>query len=167
MDISQNRWQVARLAPGTLAALALCLLALWAGPVFAGDPSTLRLSDSEAALNLTPAQQQKLSVLESASRIQSSQLISQIRQCRQKLSDMYAAYSVDVAGARRTNQDLNRVQGQLLDLRLSEQLQMRKILSPAQFAQLQAAIHKHDSSDEDRHQDSDDRHRHHRATSLN
>ena len=167
MDISQNRRQVARLVPGILAALALFLSALWAGPVFAGDPSALRLSDSEAALNLTPAQQQRLSVLESGSRVQSGQLIAQIRQLRQKLSEMYAAYSVDVAGARRANQDLNRVQGQLLDLRLSEQLQMRKILSPAQFAQLQEAIHKHDFVDEDRHHDSDDRHGHHRATSLN
>ena len=77
---------------------------------------------------------------------------------------MYAAYSVDVAGARRTNQDLNRVQGQLLDLRLSEQLQMRKILSPAQFAQLQAAIHKHESSEEDRPHEPGDAHGHHRWT---
>ena len=150
-----------------LAALALSGLAFGAGPVCADDLPTPRLADSEAALGLTPAQQQKLSALESDSRAQSGRLIAQIRQFRQKLSDMYAAYNVDVAGARRTNQDLNRVQGQLLDLRLSEQLQMRKILSPTQFAQLQAAIHKHESSDEDRHHDSDDRHGHHQATSLN
>ena len=144
-----------------LALLTLFLLTAHAGPLFANDLPTPRLMDLEAAaVNLTPAQHQKLTALESASRAQSSQLITQIHQLRQKLSEMYAVYGVDIAGARRTNQDINRVQSQLLDLRLSEQIQMRKILSPAQFAQLQAAIHKQDSSEEGRHPDSDDGHGH-------
>ena len=103
-----------------------------------------RAGDAGAPLNLTAPQQQKLAAMESASRAQAGQLIAQIQQIRKKLSDLYGTYNFDAGAARRLNQDLNRVQGQLLDLHLSEQQQLRGILSADQFAQLQATMHKHD-----------------------
>jgi Spy/CpxP family protein refolding chaperone len=168
MDIPQNRQQIARRS-AVRAAPALFLMALFlltpVSPLFAGDFAAPRLVDSEAAtLNLSPVQQQKITALESASRAQSGVLIAQIHQLRHKLSDLYGTYAVDVAGARRMNQEMNRLQSQLLELRLTEQLQIRKILSPAQFSQLQTAIHKHDSS-EDQHPDADDQRRHRRGDS--
>ena len=113
------------------AALGVALLA----------PLAARAVDAPPALDLTAPQQQKLAALESASRAQADALIGQIHQLRHKLSDLYGAYKLDAVAARRINQDLNRVQGQLLDLRLSEQQQLRGILSADQFAHLQAAMH--------------------------
>ena len=160
MDMPQNRRQIALWGAPAFFFLAFFSLALGTGPLLAGELPTPRLVDSEAAaLNLSPAQQQKLTALESASHAQSGQLITQIHQLRQKLSDLYGTYTLDVAGVRRMNQEMNRVQGQLLELRLAEQLQMRKILSPTQFIQLQTAIHQHEAA-EDQHPDPDDRHRH-------
>ena len=122
-------------------------------PAYAGGCAAPRLADSEAAaLNLTPAQQQKLTALETASHTQARQFIGQIEQLRHKLSELYEAYALNVGDIRKANQDLNHVQGQLLDLRLSEQLQLHKILTPEQFTKLQTALHKHGFSEE--------RHRH-------
>ena len=119
-----------------LVLLGAVAMAFVASPALAADPDG-------AALNLTAPQQQKLAALESASRTQAGQLIGQIQQVRAKLSDLYQQYNFDANAARRMNQDLNRVQGQLLDLHLSEQQQLRDILSADQFAQLQAEIHRH------------------------
>jgi Spy/CpxP family protein refolding chaperone len=168
MDLPQNRQQIARRsavrAVPTLFLMALFLLTQ-VSPLFAGDLAAPRLVDSEAAtLNLSPVQQQKLTALESASHAQSGVLIAQIHQLRHKLSDLYGTYTVDVAGARRMNQEMNRLQSQLLELRLAEQLQIRKILSPAQFSQLQTAIHQHEAA-EDQHRDPDNGDRHRRGDS--
>ncbi len=129
-------------------------------PAAAGDFAEPRLIGSQLPeLNLTPLQQQKLATLETASESQDHLLIDQVHQLRRKLSEFYEAYSLDAAAVHRTNQQLNHVQGLLLEQRLSEQMQMRRILSPIQFTQLQAAIHKHEA-DEDHHPDPDDSHGH-------
>ena len=184
MDHSQHGEQVAggrrgRCAPvrrvplGVLLLGTLLLGAVLGGligrpaPAFAGDYPAGRFASWEAdGLNLTPLQRKKLAALESASRTQAHQFIGQIETLRHTLSEDYEVYSLDAAAVRRANQDLNHVQAQLLDLRLSEQLQMRQILSPAQFAQLQAAMRKHDAEG-DRSHDPDDGHGHrdgHRST---
>lgn len=121
-----------------LACAALLLLSL-AQPAPAAE---LAASQAQPApnLNLSPAQQQKLGALESTSRAQASQLTEQIKQLRGKLADLYKAYNLDPNDAKRLNSQLNSVQQQLLDLRLSEQVQLRSILTADQFAQLQAAI---------------------------
>ena len=163
MDIPQNRRQVTGRLCGTCVAAALLFIACLPTPVAADDMAAPRLVGSEASgLNLTPPQQQKMAAVESASRAQSQQLIAQIQKLRRALSEIYEAYSVDVAGARKKNQELNRVQGQLLDLRLSQQLQLRKILSADQFAQLQAVIRRHEAAEEDRRDPDDPHERRHR-----
>ena len=114
-----------------------------------------------APLSLTDQQQQKLSALETDSRNQADRLKGQIDQLRRRLAGLYGTYNLDAGGARRLNRDLNRVQGQLLDLRLSEQQHLRAILSPDQFARLQAAIRQDDAS-KDRRRDEDFHDDHHR-----
>ena len=127
--------------------------------VLAGDLPISRIVASETdSLGLTPTQKQKLTALESASRTQADQLIGQIQKLRHALSESYEDYNLDMAAVRRTNQDLNRVQGQLLDLRLSEQVQLRRILTPEQFAKLRAAIRSHGPDDDRHHGPDDDRH---------
>lgn len=151
----QNRRQIGH------AALGLLLITFLAFPALAADPAPAHATDFGASgLNLTTQQQQKLAALENASHAQAGQMIGQIEQIRRKLADLYGTYDFDVNAARRLNQDLNRVQGQLLDLRLSEQQKLRGILSPDQFAQLQAAIHKPDFRDEHDPDDMDHDHGH-------
>ncbi|WP_301002507.1 Spy/CpxP family protein refolding chaperone [Capsulimonas corticalis] len=126
---------------GAAIGFAVFLAGVLPGAAFAGSPGSVHLADADApGMNLTPAQQQKLAALESASRAQSHDLFTQLQQIRGKLSDLYRKYDLDVAAATRLNQDLNRVQGQLLDQRLSDQQQLRRILTPDQFAQLQSSI---------------------------
>jgi Spy/CpxP family protein refolding chaperone len=96
-----------------------------------------------AAMNLTAQQQQKLTDLGNKSHGQAKQLYEQIHKLRDKLSDLYGEYAFDAAEARRLNSELNRVQGQLLDLHLSEQQQLRGILTSEQFTQLQSALRLH------------------------
>lgn len=107
------------------------------------------MASSYALSGLTAQQQQKLSALETSSGDKAKELFAQIDQIRGKLFNLYQVYQLDTAAAAHWNQQLNHVQRQLLDLRLSEQRQLRAILSAAQFAQLQAAMHQHD--DWDRH----------------
>ncbi|MEO7716179.1 MAG: periplasmic heavy metal sensor [Capsulimonas sp.] len=141
MDTSRFAKQLklaSRGAAACLAATLICAASVGAAP---GEHPGIRLVDNETnGMNLTPAQQQRLTALESASRTQSADLFSQLQQTRRKLSDVYRKYDLDAVAAARLNQDLNRVQGQLLDLRLSDQQQLRKILTPDQFAQLQSSI---------------------------
>lgn len=131
----------------------LCLAALGfslgngAAPLAAepgGPPPPL-----SSMMKLTPPQQQKLSDMENTSHQQASQLTDQIRRLRERLSVLYGTYSLDTGEARQLNQQINRVQGQLLELRLTEQRQLRNILSPDQFAQLQAAIRQHGGPGDD------------------
>lgn len=105
---------------------------------WAGDPAGHFLPI--ASLNLSPAQQQKMTDLGSSSQAQAHLLYGQVHKLRDKLSDLYGSYVLDPAEARRLNGELNRVQGQLLALHLSEQQQMRAVLNPEQFALLQAAL---------------------------
>lgn len=125
------------------ALLLLCMIASCelssASPARAADMAAEQASPAPN-LNLTPLQQQKLAALESASGAQAGQLTEQIKQLRGKLADLYRAYNLDPNDAKRLNGQLNAVQGQLLDLRLSEQVQLRAILTADQFGQLQAAI---------------------------
>lgn len=136
----------------TLVALAFGLTASQLAPVLAAETIGMESIAAETiaptALNLTPIQQKKLSAVQSASRTRAEQLFGQIRQLRERLSGLYESYNFDPAEARRVNQELNRVQGQLLDLRLSEQQQLRGVLSPDQFAQLQAGVHRHGGPDD-------------------
>ena len=94
-------------------------------------------------LKLTAPQQQKLSDMENASQQQARGLTDQIRHLRDRLSQLYGTYTFDTGEVHQLNQQINRVQGQLLELRLSEQRQLRSILTPDQFAQLQSAIRRH------------------------
>lgn len=122
--------------------MCFCVSVFCIVPAGAADPAPPSLPGT-AAMNLTSAQQKKLSDLETASQGQAKQLFDQIRTLRGKLSDLYNSYSFDAGEARHLNHQLNHVQGQLLDLHLSEQQQLRGILTADQFAQLQAAIHQH------------------------
>jgi Spy/CpxP family protein refolding chaperone len=128
----------------------VALLWLCAGPLRAAEPVPPPPVPGMAAMNLTAAQQKKLSDMESASHEQAKQLFDQIRALRDKLSDLYKVYSFDSGDARHLNHQLNHVQGQLLDLHLNEQQQLRSILTPEQFAQLQAAIQQHNGWDDHR-----------------
>ena len=123
----------------TCLALALGLLLLISSGVKAAETASATAS-AAGDLNLSTAQQQKLSALETASRAQASQLTERIKLLRSKLASLYRTYTLNPEDAKRLNGELNSVQGQLLDLRLGEQTQLRAILSADQFAQLQAAI---------------------------
>ena len=144
--------------PAVLRPALRCLpVAAWAALIFLMGVSFSATADAPCATawpsgvpaDLTPQQQQRLSVLEAASRGQADRLLDQIRQLRGKLFDLYGGYTLDATEAARLDKNLNHVQEQLLDLRLSEQQQLRAILSPEQFAGIQAAIRAHGDRDHD------------------
>ncbi len=132
-----------------VAACAALLLLAGASPPASADAPHADGWLSATPAGLTPQQQQRLSALEAASEGQADRLLDQIRQLRGKLFDLYGRYALDAAEASRLDKSLNHVQEQLLDLRLSEQQQLRAILSPGQFAQVQAAIRTHGDHDHD------------------
>jgi Spy/CpxP family protein refolding chaperone len=99
-------------------------------------------------LQLNPDQKQKFAEFETNARGKRDQLFGQLREIHKQLGAVYRQYELDINKAHAINQQLNAVQQQLLQLHLTEQIQLRKILTADQFAKLQAAIQQHRSHDQ-------------------
>ncbi|MGO8670416.1 MAG: hypothetical protein ACLQVD_03485 [Capsulimonadaceae bacterium] len=95
--------------------------------------------DNEA-LHLTPTQKAAFTTFEGTSHARHQGLMKRIFDLHQQLWSLYQAYKLDVVQAKHLNDQVNAVQKQLLDMHLSDETQMRRILSPAQFAILQSQI---------------------------
>jgi Spy/CpxP family protein refolding chaperone len=104
-------------------------------------------------LQLTPEQSKRFAQFETASREKKHKLIDQLHDIRHQLWVVYQSYDLDVRKAKGLNRDLNRVQQELLNLHLEEQVQLRKILTTEQFNKLQACLRQHEASRNSTHHD--------------
>jgi Spy/CpxP family protein refolding chaperone len=102
-------------------------------------------------LQLSTGQKQQFSQLESEARTQHMTLYKQLHDLRGQLSAVYREFQLDVKKARSLNDQLNKVQAQLLDLHLIEQQKLRRILTPDQFSRLQAQVDQQRDEERRRH----------------
>jgi len=128
-----------------LAVAGLCLLcpsAVNSAPAASAPPPAIGQQD-QAALNLTPDQKQKFTAFMSESQAARAKLYGKLHDLHRDLRSVYQSYQLDVKHAKSLDGQLNEVQQELLDLHLSEETHIREILTPEQFATLQAQIHQH------------------------
>jgi Spy/CpxP family protein refolding chaperone len=134
--------RVAALLP--VIGLLLCLTGSYAAPPVDTSAATAAIHQKDQdALKLTPDQKQRFTAFMSQSQSERAALYGKLRDLHRELRSVYQAYQLDVKRASSLDQQLNQVQQQLLDLHLSEETKIRKILTPEQFATLEAQIHQH------------------------
>lgn len=92
-------------------------------------------------LQLSPDQKAKFTALAEQAQQARGSLYKQLHDLRNNLSAVYGEYQLDARKARALNDELNKVQAQLLEMHLQEQQKLRAILTPDQFNRLQAQIH--------------------------
>jgi len=93
-------------------------------------------------LNLSPQQKERLDSLSSRVRSTNRELGRRLEGRRRELNLLYDRYEMDEPRARRLRQEIHEVQGELLELHHSFQLELRKILTIEQFTRLQEARRK-------------------------
>jgi len=119
------------------------LTALIGGPTMAQNPPPgppPRGPIDQQMLQLNPDQSKKFTAFENASRAKKHKLIDEIHDLRRQIWTLYQSYNLDAKKAKDLNRKLNHVQREVLDLQLDEQVQLRKILTPAQFGRLQSSL---------------------------
>lgn len=95
---------------------------------------------NEQVLQLNPTQSAKFKPFENACRDKKHELLDKLHDLRKQIWTLYQSYNLDVKQVKDLNRQLNSVQQDLLNLHLEEQIELRKILTPAQFGRLQSAL---------------------------
>ena len=90
-------------------------------------------------LNLTPTQRERLDALSARVRDTTRELGRRLEERRSEPDLLYSRFEMDEARARRLREEIHEIQGDLLELHHSFQLDLRKILTPEQFTRLQEA----------------------------
>jgi Spy/CpxP family protein refolding chaperone len=91
-------------------------------------------------LNLTLDQSQRLDALEDRIDTLNRRHKSQLKQRREALDEVYRRYHLDQQRARRLQAEIRAIQGQMLELHHTFQVDLRRILTPSQFDGLQRAV---------------------------
>jgi Spy/CpxP family protein refolding chaperone len=85
-------------------------------------------------LDLTPLQRRQLNQMRQARRDEQTRVNNEIKQLRSGLAEMYRYYPLDEARASALIQRIADLEAQRLRLQLQNQLDLRRILTPDQFA---------------------------------
>lgn len=92
-----------------------------------------------AELNLSPQQRERLDALSARTRALNRELGRQLQSRKVELDGLYRRFELDEPRARRLRQEIHAVQGQMLEVHHTFQVELRKILTPEQFSRLQEA----------------------------
>jgi periplasmic protein CpxP/Spy len=101
-------------------------------PVATPGPAPRRRPMDE--LGLSPTQRRQLNVMRRTTHAEQSRLGTQIRALRRELADLYRAYPLDGTRASALVEQISQMEGQRLRLQLQIQIELRRILTPQQFA---------------------------------
>lgn len=89
-------------------------------------------------LNLTDEQMHQVQEMRQQTMERLQKLQNQLRQVRRQLEVLYRDYELDMVRARQLNEQINRIQKDILDTHLQVEKRLREILKPEQFAKLRA-----------------------------
>jgi Spy/CpxP family protein refolding chaperone len=90
-------------------------------------------------LNLSVPQRERLDALSARIRGTNRDLGRRLEGRRRELNGLYNRFEMDDLRARRLRQEIHEIQGQMLEVHHTFQIELRKILTAAQFSRLQEA----------------------------
>jgi Spy/CpxP family protein refolding chaperone len=104
------------------------------GPASTAPPPIAPRRRTMDELGLSPAQRRQLNQMRRTSHAEQSRLGTQIRALRRELADLYRAYPLDATRASSLVEQISQMESQRLRLQLQIQVELRRILTPQQFA---------------------------------
>jgi Spy/CpxP family protein refolding chaperone len=113
------------------------LIALLAPTATAGPGGGQRSLPQD--LGLSAEQRERLDALSARVRGLNRELGRRLEGRRRELEAVYQRFELDDVRSRRLRQEIHAIQGQLLELHNTFQIDLRKILTPEQFTRLQEA----------------------------
>lgn len=136
--------QVNRLLCAGFVMMLFTAVSVWAQP---SDDNPGRMQRHEnkmekiiQELNLTPQQQEQIKQLRAQREGQAKSLRDGLRSARQSLKAELDRQNIDEAKVKTIAQELKQLEGQMIDMRISRVLEMKKVLTPEQYQILQEKI---------------------------
>ena len=123
---------------GVSATIAWLLIALTPGVLAQGEVKPVAgPRQTSVLMSLPPERADRVKTLMVRVKMANAQLEERLQQYREDLEQVYWSYRIDVARCRRLRQLIRQTQDQLLDMHHQFQLDLRRLLTPAEFDQLQ------------------------------
>jgi len=129
-----------RMLSGTLLlAAATLLIGAKPGPAAPRRPPSSSVSLTQE-LELTRQQEERMTALRTHTSAEIRQLTRLMEERRRELNDLYRRYEMDERRAAQLRSQIHDIQGQVLQLHHEFQIELRKLLTPAQFERLQQVL---------------------------